>query len=97
MTPGDYPHGCCPLLRYAAEAETLLAAGLSFGARFGSTDAPEAIMIGRLRQKYGCPGPDYSLSCPWHQFGATGIVADSDVPRVGPKRDDGRPDPGAML
>ena len=97
MTGHDYHPACCPLLRYHAEAQRLVEAGLV--PKTDYTDVAHAIVIGRLRERYGCPGPGWTFSCPWHLYGATPIQLDeaAHVPLLRRRTDDGRKSPGQML
>jgi hypothetical protein len=51
----------CPYLAGAATIDRLLAAGT--GAAGYTTG--RAVIIGLLRDRHGCPGPDASSLCPW--------------------------------
>jgi hypothetical protein len=84
---------CCPLLRWAAEVDDLT----EYGLIRDNFDEAALIVVGRLRQRYGCPGPGRYLDCPWLQRLAPRITHDHDVPWLRRPRDDGRKSPGQML
>ena len=98
MTGHDFHRDCCPLLRYYTEGQRLMDMGLTMGGMF--TNPCVAIVIGRLRQQYGCPGPGlHRWACPWNTPGAPVIELSTDVPVPWLQRkfDDGRPMPGHMV
>ena len=62
-------------------------------------EASESIAIGRLRQRYGCPGPGRaSWKCPWAWVGSETAMVDRslDIPLLRRGVDDGRKSPGQM-
>ncbi len=86
---------CCPMLRYWAEIQRLAEVGLTTE----SYNVADAIVIGRLRQEHGCPGPRFNY-CPWQ--GAAGSAAvrvdpKVSIPSLARRSDDGRKVPGQML
>ncbi len=53
----------CPFLAACAE--------MARTAEVGVTPFADALVVSvaLLRDRHGCPGPDRSLICPWHQYG----------------------------
>jgi hypothetical protein len=90
----------CPILLAEAEINRMLELGLvSRGSTIGGSGGILAIMVGRLRQAYGCEGPTSEGHCWWYHavpFGE-GLSARNDVPTVGVRTDDGRRNPGLFL
>jgi hypothetical protein len=65
----------CPLLLANAEMQAMMQAGVGLG-HMADT---RPLLIGRLRDKYGCPGPHRS-GCWWREATHWGIDTMSDVP-----------------
>lgn len=71
----------CPFLRSAAAQSELRELGLF---RTGSADL-SAVLVGKMRQENGCPGPDRTGRCPWKiaSLYAEDLHIDPGVPLLG--------------
>jgi hypothetical protein len=83
---------CCPVLRAAAEIQALASAGVAVNA----FDPCRPVIIGQLRDRYGCPGPaadNGGLLCPWNwTLNSSGYqlqVRADQVPEIGKPRNPG--------
>lgn len=67
----------CPVLRAHAEMDRMMELGLIKG----NYDPVRAVVIGRLRQRYGCHGAVRGV-CPWHLalYSGGAIDARPDIP-----------------
>ena len=90
----------CPLLRWAAEVERMAALGIEVDTHL---QAAPHIVVGILRDKYGCRGPvqtgPQAGRCRWEApFGAPHLTLgfSRDVPEVKPRKDRSG-EPGVFL
>jgi hypothetical protein len=68
--------GCeCPLLRAAAEVNQLL----EFGLEMDTWNQAAGLLVGSLRERYGCRGPIYGR-CRWDTGFAPKVMPRKDVP-----------------
>jgi hypothetical protein len=82
----DHDGWCaCPLLRVQAEIERMAADGmLATDSVQGRMLTAVPLVVGRLRERYGCRGPERNGFCPWSdQLYVTGmLLPEPGVPEV---------------
>ena len=83
---------CCPVLRWHAEVQRLAEHGMVL-----EFDAAQPLLIGRLRERYGCPGPGNLTRCPWWMPVGRSLWTDPAIASLHRYTDDGRKSPGQML
>jgi hypothetical protein len=79
----------CPLLRSTAETERMAGCGIIPADGESLVQARiAALTVARMRERYGCNGPNQFGSCMYYQYTRVDLTTDPNVPLLHRKVDD---------